>query len=138
MSTGEPVSRYNRTIGTASQLATAVNAKLRELGIKHFSRATERTVRYYRTRRLIDGPYASEADMRKALFGELQLYQVALLLVLGARGHKLTKAKRMVDSIINRYHDGVDCTRAIETIRSIAKLESSVDEAIKGRNDIVT
>ena len=137
MSTREPYARYSRTIGTAKELAVAVNAKLRELGLKHFNRASERTIRYYRTSRLIDPPHGTQDDLRKSVFGELQLYQACLLLALGARGYKLSTIKRMTTSMILRYHDGVDLTPCVEALQALAKCEASVDEIVTGRNDTV-
>jgi len=137
VSTQEPYVRYNRTIGTAKELAVAINAKLRELGLKHFNRATERTVRYYRTRRLIDPPHGVQEDLRKAVFSELQMYQACLLLALGARGYKLSVIKRMHGTMIRRHHDGVDLTPAIDALRALGKCEASVDDIVSGRNDTV-
>lgn len=138
MSPQEPAPRYNRSIGTAKELAKAVNAKLREVGLKHANRATERTIRYYRTMRLIDPPYGTQEDLRKAVFGELQMYQACLLLALGARGYKLSVIKRMHQHMIRRFHDGVDLTPAIDALKALAKSELSVDEIVTGRNDEVS
>ncbi len=126
----EPVARYTSPVGTALDMAKAVNSKLKSYGIKKAGRATERTIRFYATRKLIDKPARTGDDGRKAVFGQLQLYQACLLLALGPRGYKL-------DSI-RRVHRVADIDQMDQMLRLVAITEAQIDEQIVGRNDLAS
>jgi hypothetical protein len=128
--TNEPVAGYDSPIGPAWFLAQAVNRKLKGYGIKHAGRATERTIRFYATRKLIDKPVKAEHfDGRQAVFCQIQMYQACVLLALGPRGYKLDSIRRAFKS--------ADIARMDDMLRLVATTEVSLDEAFVGRNDIV-
>jgi DNA-binding transcriptional MerR regulator len=124
----EPVNRYTSPVGTALEMAKAVNRKLRNYGIKKAGRATERTIRFYATRKLIDKPERTSEDGRKAVFGQLQLYQACLLLALGPRGYKLES--------IRRVHRVADISQMDDMLRLVATTEAQIDDHVVGRNDV--
>jgi len=124
----EPVIRYTTPVGTALDMAKAVNSKLKGYGIKKAGRATERTIRFYATRKLIDKPTRDGLDGRQAVFGQLQLYQACLLLALGPRGYKL-------DSI-RRVHRVADIGQMDTMLRLVATTEAQIDDQVIGRNDL--
>jgi DNA-binding transcriptional MerR regulator len=126
----EPFVTYVTPVGTAKDLAKSVNRKLLGYGIKHANRATERTIRFYATKGLIDKPTKGDEDGRKALFGQRQLYQACLLLALGPRGYKLDSVRRV--------HKSADIDRMDYMLRLVATSEAQVDATVLGRNDIVT
>lgn len=127
----EPVRGYDAPIGPAWMLAKAVNRKLKDYGIKHAGRATERTIRFYATKKLIDKPVKGDGDDgRKAIFGQAQLYQACLLLALGPRGYKLDSVRRV--------HRLADRDQMDRTLRLVASTENQIDDQIIGRNDIVS
>ena len=128
---GEPVAGYEDPIGPAWMLAKAVNRKLKSYGIKHAGRATERTIRFYATKKLIDKPVKGDGDDgRKAIFGQAQLYQACLLLALGPRGYKLDSVRRV--------HRLADREQMDRTLRLVASTENQIDGQLIVRNDIVS
>lgn len=125
----EPVEGYNAPIGPASFLAQAVNRKLNSFyGIKHAGRATERTIRFYATKGLIDKPEKVDGfDGRMAVFGTKHLHQACLLLALGPRGYKLAS--------IRKIHKNATIDKMDEMLRLVAVTEKRIDDEIVGRND---
>ena len=50
------------------------------------NKPTERLVRYYTTRQILDKPTRTDADKRRAVYGERQLYQLLLAIVFNYAG----------------------------------------------------
>jgi len=128
----EPVEGYNAPIGPASFLAQAVNRKLKSFyGIKHAGHATERTIRFYATKGLIDKPEKVDGfDGRMAVFGVKHLHQACILLALGPRGYKLAS--------IRRVHKDATVGQMDEMLRLVAITEKQIDAKIVGRNDVAS
>lgn len=52
----------------------------------YLDKPTERLVRYYTTRNILDKPTRTDADKRRAVYGDRQLYQLLLALVFNYAG----------------------------------------------------
>lgn len=71
---------------TASELADLVNQQTHGC-----IRASERLVRFYTSKRLLDRPTRSDNDGRRAIYGDRQLAQLKLAMALSHRGIGLDK-----------------------------------------------
>lgn len=67
---------------TASELADHAAKQLPA----YCDKPTERLVRYYTTRQILDKPTRTDADKRRAVYGERQLYQLLLAVVFNYAG----------------------------------------------------
>ena len=73
---------------TASELADLVNQQAHGC-----IRASERLVRFYTTKRLLDRPTRSDNDGRRAIYGARQLAQLQLAMALSHRGINLDNVR---------------------------------------------
>ncbi|CAB4138906.1 MerR-type HTH domain containing protein [uncultured Caudovirales phage] len=92
---------------TASELADLVNKQTHGC-----IRASERLVRFYTTRRLLDRPARTDKDARRAIYGERQLAQLKLAMALSHRGIPLDNVRAITGN-------GFAATAALNHIHSM-------------------
>jgi len=101
---------HNQTSGwTASELAAHTAKQIPA----YLPKPTERLVRYYTSIGILDKPSRSDADKRRAIYGERQFLQLALSLVFNFAGPGAVEAHkrgylRVPQNLANMLHEALN------------------------------
>lgn len=125
--------------GTAEELADKATGFLLRCGFDRPFGCSERLVRFYVTRGVLTPPEKDAVDRRKALFGPLQLRQLAVARLLAERGWDLDrvigqlqgvkgpKGDRELDALLNQLGEPTQSERLLFESRQ-SQLESRIEE----------
>ncbi len=125
--------------GTADELAQKATGFLLKCGFDRHFGCSERLVRFYVTRGVLTPPEKDAVDRRKALFGPLQLRQLAVARLLAERGWDLDrvigqlqgvkgpKSDRELDALLNQLGEPTQSERLLFESRQ-NQWESRIEE----------